>query len=126
MQGYHRGAAAEAVGTQGLGQPRVAVQADVGAAILNGEKRNVISRKKNQFFRFTSLKQMIVTAAQAIMTMTQKTKKTWRILSRREHSGKRQWEIWRKKIFFFKKIYFFLLNEVMCMTLTTNFLCLRY
>ncbi len=48
---------------------------------------------------------MIVTAAQAIMTMTQKTKKTWRILSRREHSGKRQWEIWRKKIFL--KITFF-------------------
>ena len=45
---------------------------------------------------------MIVTAAQAIMTMTQKTKKTWRILSRREHSGKRQWEIWCKKIFFLK------------------------
>lgn len=100
MQGYHRGAATEAVGAQGLGQPRVAVQADVGAAILNGETRNAISRKKiKRYFRFTSLKQMIVTAAQAIMTMTQKTKKTWRILSRREHSGKRQWEIWRKKIF---------------------------
>ena len=67
---------------------------------------------------------MIVTAAQAIMTMTQKTKKTWRILSRREHSGKRQWEIWRKKILLKNNI--FLLNEVMRMTLTTNFLCLRY
>ncbi len=103
MQGYHRGSAAEAVGAQGLGQPRVAVQADVGAAILNGEKKKChFPQKIKQYFRFTSLKQMIVTAAQAIMTMTQKTKKTWRILSRREHSGKRQWEIWCKKIFFLK------------------------
>ena len=35
----------------------------------------------------------MVTAAQAIMSKTLITKKKWRILSLREHSGNRQWEI---------------------------------
>ena len=44
----------------------------------------------------TSLKQMIVTAAQAIMRHTLTMKKKCRNLSRREHSGNLQWEIWKK------------------------------
>jgi hypothetical protein len=48
----------------------------------------------NYNWLLTSLKHMIVTAAHAIMTMTQKTKKRWSSLSRREQSGNRQWEIW--------------------------------
>ena len=43
----------------------------------------------------TSLKQMIVTAAQAIMRHTLTMKKKCRNLSRREHSGNLQWEIWK-------------------------------
>lgn len=43
----------------------------------------------------TSLKQMIVTAAQAIMRHTFTKKKKWRNLSRSEHSGNLQWEIWK-------------------------------
>ena len=39
---------------------------------------------------------MIVTAAHAIMMHTQKMKKRCRTLSFSEHSGKRQWEIWKK------------------------------
>ena len=45
----------------------------------------------------TSLKQMIVTAAQAIMRHTLTMKKKCRNLSRREHSGNLQWEIWKEK-----------------------------
>ena len=44
----------------------------------------------------TSLKQMIVTAAQAIMRHTLTMKKKWRNLSRNEHSGNLQWEIWKR------------------------------
>ena len=45
-----------------------------------------------------SLKQMIVTAAQAIMRHTLTMKKKWRNLSRKEHSGNLQWEIWKKRL----------------------------
>lgn len=47
-------------------------------------------------FDITSLKQMIVTAAQAIIKQTLMTKNKWRILSFKEHSGKRQWVIWNR------------------------------
>ena len=40
---------------------------------------------------------MIVTAAQAIMRHTLTMKKKWRNLSRKEHSGNLQWEIYNKK-----------------------------